>query len=95
MGLALATNLKFYTSVEKGLKLKIRKFWGLIPTFVEVTREKLVGGPFWPLPPILNRVKNFPRFAGKHLSQSLIFNKVAGLSPALDERRDTDIGVFL
>ena len=35
--------LKFYTSVEKGLKLKIRKFGGLIPTFVEVTEEKLVG----------------------------------------------------
>ena len=39
LGLALGTNLKFYTSVTKGLKLKVRKFWGLIPTFVEVTRE--------------------------------------------------------
>ena len=44
LGLALCTNLKFYTRVEKGLKLKVRKFWGLIPTFVEVTGEKLVGG---------------------------------------------------
>ena len=41
--LALGTNLTFYTSVAKGLKLKFRKF-GLIPTFVEVTGEKLVGG---------------------------------------------------
>ena len=48
-------NLKFYTSVAKGLKLKVRKFWELIPTFVEVTGGKLVGGPFWP--PILNKVK--------------------------------------
>ena len=40
LGLALGTNLKFYTSVAKGLKLKVRKFWGLIPTFVEVTWEK-------------------------------------------------------
>ena len=32
-------------------------FWGLIPTFVEVTEEKLVGGPFCPPSPILNRVK--------------------------------------
>ena len=48
--------LEFYASVAKGLKLKVRKFLGLIPTFVEVTREKLVGGPFLP-PPILNRVK--------------------------------------
>ena len=38
--LALGTNLKFYTSVEKGLKIKVRKFLGLVPTFVEVIREK-------------------------------------------------------
>ena len=44
--LPLGTNLKFYISVAKGLKLKVRRFWGLIPTFVEVTREKLVGGSF-------------------------------------------------
>ena len=37
LGLALGTNLKVYTSLSKGLKLKARKFWGLIPTFVEVT----------------------------------------------------------
>ena len=36
----LGMALKFYTSVAKGLKLKIRKFWGLIPTFVGVTGEK-------------------------------------------------------
>ena len=54
--LALSTNLTFYTSVAKGLKLKVRKFWGLILTFPEVAEEKLVGeGAF--LPPILNRVK--------------------------------------
>ena len=35
--------LKFYTSVEKKYKLKVRKCLGLIPTFVEVTGEKLVG----------------------------------------------------
>ena len=38
--------LKFYTSVAKGLKLKVRKFWGQISTIVEVTRKKVVGGPF-------------------------------------------------
>ena len=42
LGLALGTNLKFYNSVAKGLKLKGRKVWRLIPTFVEVTGEKLV-----------------------------------------------------
>ena len=34
---------KFYTIVTKVLKLKVRKFWGLIPTFAEVTEENLVG----------------------------------------------------
>ena len=44
LGLALGTNLTFYTSLAKGLKLKVKKFLGLIPTFAEVTGEKLVGG---------------------------------------------------
>ena len=44
LGLALGMVLKFDTSVEKGLKLKVRRFWGLIPTFVEVTWEKQVEG---------------------------------------------------
>ena len=43
LGLALGTNLEFYTSVAKGLKLKVRKFLRLISTFVEVTGEKLEG----------------------------------------------------
>ena len=47
--------LKFYTSAAKGLKLKVRKFRGLIPSFVEVTREKLVRAFFRTTK--LNRVK--------------------------------------
>ena len=43
--------LKFFMSVAKWLKLKVRKIWGLIFTFVEVTGEKLVGGLFAPPPP--------------------------------------------
>ena len=50
LGLALGTNLKLCTSVSKGLKLNARKFWGPNPTFVEVTREKLVEGAFLPTP---------------------------------------------
>ena len=38
--------LKFYIGVAKGLKLKVGKFWGLTPTFVEVTGEKPVVGLF-------------------------------------------------
>ena len=45
---ALGTNLVFYTSVAKELKLKVWKFWGLIPVFVEVTGIKLGGEPFSP-----------------------------------------------
>ena len=52
--LALGTNLKFCTSVAKGLKLKVRKFWGTNPTFVAVTGEIPVGvGLFAPPPPPL------------------------------------------
>ena len=51
LGLVLCKNMTFYTSVVKGFKLKCRKFWGLISTFVEVTGEKLVvGGLFAPHP---------------------------------------------
>ena len=43
-------NLKFYSSVAKGLKLKVRKFLGLVPAFVEVTGEKTgTGGGGMPL----------------------------------------------
>ena len=52
--------LKLYTSVEKWLKQKFSNFQGLIPTFPEVTGEKLVGGRlFAPLPLILYRVKAY------------------------------------
>ena len=52
LGLAPGMAMKFYISEAKGLKLKVRKFGGLIITFVEVTGEKLVGGAFLlPLPP--------------------------------------------
>ena len=52
LGLALGRVLKFCTIVTKRLKLKVRKFLGLIPTFTEVKGKKLVGGGergvFWP-----------------------------------------------
>ena len=51
LGLALGTNLNFCISVAKGLKLKVRKFLRLIPTFIEVTGGKLVGGLLHPPPP--------------------------------------------
>ena len=50
-------NLKFYTSVAKVLILKVSKFYGLVPAFVEVTGEKLVGECLFALPSHLNIVK--------------------------------------
>ena len=44
--------LKLYTIVSKGRKLKVRKFWGLIPTFVEVTGENMVGKTAKSPPPL-------------------------------------------
>ena len=52
LGLALGIALKFYTSVAKESKLKVRKFWCLIRTFVEVTGEKLVGSGVWRVCPL-------------------------------------------
>ena len=46
MVVMVGRNLRFYTSVAKGLKVKLRKFWGLIHTFVEVTEKKMLGGAF-------------------------------------------------
>ena len=37
-------NLTFCASVAKGSKQKVRKFQRIIPTFVEVTKGKLIGG---------------------------------------------------
>ena len=56
-------DLKILHQCGKSVKLKVRKFWRLRPTFVEVTGKKLVGGDFLlpltppPPSPILNRVK--------------------------------------
>ena len=58
--LGLGKNLKFPSRVAKRLKLKLRRFWGLIPTFVEVTRGKTGRGDFLDTP-ILNRVNVFSK----------------------------------
>ena len=50
LGLGQGMALEFYTNVTKGLKLKIRKFWDLIPTFVEFTGEKPIEGHLCPTP---------------------------------------------
>ena len=59
-GLTLVMVLKFYTSVAKWLKIKVRKVWRLTSTNVEVTGGKLVGVFF--CYPILNKVKVFQSY---------------------------------
>ena len=50
LGLSLGIALKFHTTVARGLKLKVRNCWGLIPTFVDALGEKWQG-VFAPHPP--------------------------------------------
>ena len=40
-------------------------------------------------------LKNFPKFTGKQLRPRLVFNKVAGLSPATWLKKDSSTDVFL
>ena len=60
--MALSMVLKFHTRVGKWLKLKVRKFEGLIFAFVDVTGKNMVmrgGRVVCPSPPpILNQVKD-------------------------------------
>ena len=50
-GMALTS----YATVAKELKLNVRKCWGFVPTFVDVTGEKIVGGFLAPHTPIQSR----------------------------------------
>ena len=68
LGLAIGMTLKFYTSVTKELKLKVTKFYGLTPTFVEITWESLVGEPLPTSWIGLNLVIQKWKSANKHLS---------------------------
>ena len=43
LGLVLVLALKCLSSVTKRLKIKVRRSWGLILIFGEVTGEKLLG----------------------------------------------------
>ena len=45
-GTYIRYKLEFLHQSVKGLKLKVKTFWWVIPTFVEVTGQKLVGEPF-------------------------------------------------
>ena len=67
-------DLEVLHQCSKGFKLKDRKFWGPIPTFVEVRGEKLVGGLFDP--PILNRMK-----AKKVIAEHAFPKKIFSLVP--------------
>ena len=80
--------LKFYTSVVKGLNLKVRKFWGLTPTFIELPEEKLIGRGAFPLPtpppPIPNRFNENSPIVRKEIMNTLK-NKINELHHCLTE----------
>ena len=56
---------------QKGQKQKVRKFWGLIPAFVEVTGEKLVEGAFLH-PPSWIRISQTLNITSLYLSTFLV-----------------------
>ena len=58
LGLVLGMTSKYDSSLAKGLKLRVRKFWRLISTFKKPAGENVeLECSFWPLPLILNRIK--------------------------------------
>ena len=61
--------------------------------------NSLPAGEFQKQPPEVfckkRRSQKFRKFTGKHLSQILFFNKVAGLRPATLLKRESGKGVFL
>ena len=64
---------------DSGLRVKVVKYRRSYP---EVFCKKGV-------------LRNFAKFTGKHLWQSLFFNEVTGLRPATLLKRDSCTGVFL
>ena len=84
---------KFYTSVAKESKIKVRKFWRLIPTFVEVTGEKgktsRETSGIWLK---LGILKKFAILARKNLCWGLFLKNCR---PATLLKRDSNTNVFL
>ena len=50
--------------MAKDLKIKVRKFWGLVSMFVEVTRENLVKKQLTEVYCKKDILKNFANFTG-------------------------------
>ena len=81
--------LIFYISAVKELKLKFRKFLGLLPTFIEVTKEKIVRMPFYrPLPPSHpEKVKKSKTLHDTMLLIRLVFKTMIYILPLICFRR--------
>ena len=94
--LVLVIAFAFYSSVTKGLKLKVRKFLGLTPTFGEVAGRKLIEEGGFLLEVFCKKgvPKNFAKFSVKHLCRSLTFSKVAGCRHANVIKRGSEEDVF-
>ena len=70
----------------KGLKLKARKLWDLIPTFVEVTGEKLVGGALLAPPSWIGLRKESESEAESELHGSLLNGCITFYMEFLDDK---------
>ena len=80
MRLKLAMAFKFATSLTKELKLKFRKFSGLIPTFEKITGGKLISGAFLPSsnPPFHSTFSPHPLLSHRNTRKGCeIFSKLA------------------
>ena len=87
LGLALGTNLKFYTSVAKGLKLKVRKFLGGANSYVcRSYRGKTGRGPFCP-PSLPSWIGLRKQLKQRYLSQLTKNGKIK-------QRVDVDQGII-
>ena len=71
-GLTPCMALKFYTGVAKGLKLKVRKFWGASSYVCRTYMGKTGRGPFWS--PILNRVNAQESWCTKKIQITMSFD---------------------
>ena len=81
------TALRIAGAIREASKEKIYQELGLEPAQSRSSRPEMFCKKGVP--------ENFAKFTGKHLCQSLFFNKVASLRPATLIKRDSGADVFL
>ena len=77
--------------MAKGLKLNAKKFWVLIPTFVEVAGVKLVCKPFGP-PAFIQNKKFLSEKILKNYKISIKMKSISSISEFLDVAKVSMLG---